>query len=180
MSFLLKTFHVGFAIKEPVCSAPRILFWQCLLWRVLQHIRLLEASISSERLQEVPSHQRWPKGVEDLGKMKRTLGPLLSSPPPSTVKFARNLPLFTPSFGVRLGEISDLDTQILENAARGKSHQRFTVGRAKRREISLRTSAGWYFLGRHREGRREGVELLEDLHGFLRNPPLLKKLPPPF
>ena len=37
-------------------------------------------------------------------------------------------------------------------------------------------------LGRHREGRREGVELLKDLHRLLKNgyPPLLKKPPTPF
>ena len=35
-------------------------------------------------------------------------------------------------------------------------------------------------LGRHREGRREGVELLKDLHRLLKKPPpLLKKSPPP-
>ena len=37
------------------------------------------------------------------------------------------------------------------------------------------------FSGRHREGRREGVELLKDLHSLLKNPPpLLKKHTPPF
>ena len=34
-------------------------------------------------------------------------------------------------------------------------------------------------LGRHREGRREGVELLRELHRLLKNPPLHKTPPPP-
>ena len=35
-------------------------------------------------------------------------------------------------------------------------------------------------LGRHREGQREGVELLKDLHGFLNPPPaFLRSHPPP-
>ena len=50
----------------------------------------------------------------------------------------------------------------------------------KKGEIHMNFSFWPFLLGRHREGRREGVELLKDLHGFLRPPPLLKKPPPPF
>ena len=35
-------------------------------------------------------------------------------------------------------------------------------------------------LGRHREGRREGVELLKDLHSLLKKPPPPLEKPPPF
>ena len=52
-------------------------------------------------------------------------------------------------------------------------------GRMREKRWEERGPKADFKLGGHREGRREGVKLLKDLHRLLKNlPPLLKKPPP--